>query len=272
MYAIDIFFLMQSMMQFMRTTLTDKDKKFCILRKALSHVTEFLNIGKIIEIKKIVEKSAEMFLKKNDEKKAAKKNSRKSNDDNEVAVVYDEHRKMLPISSEDVQSTPFVSFICSFIEGIFKEFDDTTLKISDPSYLISNKGGGTQTFHYDYDQTPKASAIDNAQSGYFVMIAFMNNTKMIVFDEVLEKQVEIILNCGDVFIGRGDLLHAGASYEDVNLRLHFYIDRTFGDGAEVPRKYGETYFPNEDMDGRIDKLRNEELSSYVPSDEHEISC
>jgi hypothetical protein len=49
----DIFFLMQSMMQFMRTTLTDKDKKFCILRKGLSHVTEFLNIGKIIEIPNI---------------------------------------------------------------------------------------------------------------------------------------------------------------------------------------------------------------------------
>ena len=159
-----------------------------------------------------------------------------------------------------------------FIEGIFKEFDGTTLKISDPSYLISNRGGGTQTFHYDYDQTPKTPTIDNAQSGYFVMIAFMNNTKMIVFDERKNEKIEIILNCGDVFIGRGDLLHAGASYEVVNLRLHFYIDRTFEYGAEVPRKSGETYFPNEDMDGLIDKLRNEKLSSYVPSEEYEISC
>jgi hypothetical protein len=60
-----------------------------------------------------------------------------------------------------------------FIDGIFKEFDDTTLKISNPSYLISDRGGVSQTFHYDY---PQPSAIDDAQSGYFVMIAFMNGT------------------------------------------------------------------------------------------------
>jgi len=29
---------------------------------------------------------------------------------------------------------------------------------------------------------------------------------------------------GDVFIGRGDLPHAGASYDEFNARLHMYFD------------------------------------------------
>ena len=36
---------------------------------------------------------------------------------------------------------------------------------------------------------------------------------------------EIVLNEGDVFVGRGDLMHAGAAYDKYNVRLNFCVTR-----------------------------------------------
>ena len=50
----------------------------------------------------------------------------------------------------------------------------------------------------------------------------MPRTKIVVVDDDLNETV-VMLDAGDVFVGRGDLIHAGASYDEHNVRLHFYI-------------------------------------------------
>ena len=47
----------------------------------------------------------------------------------------------------------------------------------------------------------------------------------------------LTLNAGDLIIFRGDLSHAGAAYEEDNVRVHVYIDSPL-----YPREPGETFY------------------------------
>ena len=60
-------------------------------------------------------------------------------------------------------------------------------------------------------------------------LALQDNTNLIsygwnciVADE--EEEEIISMKAGDVLLFRGDLVHAGAAYEDTNIRVHAYVD------------------------------------------------
>ena len=65
------------------------------------------------------------------------------------------------------------------------------------------------------------------------------------------KRTVINLSQGDVLFFRGDLVHAGASYDRDNMRIHAYIDPPF-----LERNRNETFdsrdFPNKDLGKTVD--------------------
>ena len=76
-----------------------------------------------------------------------------------------------------------------------------------------------QELHYDFNITANLKL---SKLSYLVIAALMPNTKIVVCTNCIKQTV--ILNEGDVFIGRGDLIHAGAAYDIENIRCHWYAD------------------------------------------------
>ena len=107
-----------------------------------------------------------------------------------------------------------------FEEDMFESDDGETLEVSLCTCLIALPGLLEQVPHTDYvdylEHLPR--------SNFIVFVSMMPNTRIVVFDDSMRKSV-VVLNPGDVFVGRGDVVHAGAAYDIHNVRLHFYITR-----------------------------------------------
>jgi len=73
-------------------------------------------------------------------------------------------------------------------------------------------------------------------------VALQKETKILV--EVGARETKtLILDQGDIFIGRGDCFHAGEAYKDFNVRIHMYLDcRPL---KSCGRSHDFTYFANE---------------------------
>lgn len=103
--------------------------------------------------------------------------------------------------------------------------------------LRSKAGGEEQVPHQDFPKREVTHARagigfnrDNEvqiqpsiQAG--IIIALMNNTKLIVYegcfnDADMAKRKELLLDAGECIIFRGDLVHAGAAFEEDNYRIH----------------------------------------------------
>jgi hypothetical protein len=76
-----------------------------------------------------------------------------------------------------------------------------------------------QQIHTDYDTNSK-----NSYKSRILVIALMDNTSIIVWDKRGYYKRIIQIPKGSMFIGRGIILHAGNSYDIINLRLHYYVD------------------------------------------------
>jgi hypothetical protein len=98
------------------------------------------------------------------------------------------------------------------------------------SILLSKAGCRRQDLHTDY---PLSANYAYSKSSFFALVALMDGTSIVLGN----KQVKTIAR-GDVLIGRGDLVHAGNSYDKDNFRLHYYFDN-IGDSHIDPR---ETFF------------------------------
>jgi hypothetical protein len=72
-----------------------------------------------------------------------------------------------------------------------------------------------------------------------MIVALQDGTELPIypFDKDGERET-VKLNKGDVFVGRGDVIHVGARYEKLNIRIHFYIDSPC---AREPRNPNDTY-------------------------------
>jgi len=116
---------------------------------------------------------------------------------------------------------------------------------NDPIILRSDAGCLQQIEHADYPPTDKL--IDAGDSlPLACVIALMPNTYFeiwpgaISFDRVQQyERVRLTLNTGDMLKFRGDIVHAGAAFDQFNVRLHFYMD-THG----VSRQKNVTYYAN----------------------------
>ena len=54
-------------------------------------------------------------------------------------------------------------------------------------------------------------------------MSLQKETKILV--EIGDKETQtVIMDQGDIFLGRGDCFHAGESYTDFNVRIHMYLD------------------------------------------------
>lgn len=100
-------------------------------------------------------------------------------------------------------------------------------------FLLSEAGCAEQTVHTDFDPNKKYND-DGIAQGYPLgcLLALESGTKLVVwpgsnnFDtEKTYLRTEVTLNAGDVLLFRADLLHAGAAYDQSNIRVHCFLDR-----------------------------------------------
>ena len=80
-----------------------------------------------------------------------------------------------------------------------------------------------------------------------MIVALQDGTELPIypFDKGGERET-VKLNEGDVFVGRGDVIHVGAQYDELNIRIHFYIDSP---RAPEPRNPKDTYQVHGDVKG-----------------------
>nr|QBK85712.1 MAG: hypothetical protein LCMAC101_03070 [Marseillevirus LCMAC101] len=124
--------------------------------------------------------------------------------------------------------TDFVNNIRSII------FDSVGSKliINDWVILKSLEGCKEQLPHCDYIPSDEFKKCDGENIPLSFIVSIMDDTKINIWDKSLgyptdisnkiEKQ--IFLDEGDIFIFRGDLVHAGSSYDKENTRLHAFLD------------------------------------------------
>ena len=146
---------------------------------------------------------------------------------------FDEKRQMRISQDESIDE---VDLIRNFLKEVFEDdafesVEGETLEVSLCSCLIAYPGLLEQVPHTDFSDWPDHPPSSN----FIVFVSMMPNTKIVVFDNTNKRSV-VMLNAGDVFVGRGDIVHAGAAYDKHNVRLHFYVKR-----ESCPLPNNETY-------------------------------
>lgn len=140
------------------------------------------------------------------------------------------------------------------IQKIKKHFEQTNLTANEFVILHSISGCSEQLPHCDYEPNLTFATTPDVEVPLGCIIALQDNTKFIVWPksirlmalhlelteqmEPINKQI-LILNKGDILYFRGDLVHAGAAYDESNYRIHCYIDSN-----KVPRPVNYTWFAN----------------------------
>ena len=76
------------------------------------------------------------------------------------------------------------------------------------------------------------------------------NNNFIKYQSHKIKGVDVLLDKGDILVFRGDLVHAGSSYKDDNIRIHAYLD-----SPVVPRDKNTTFI--------IKKHASDELKNII---------
>lgn len=102
-------------------------------------------------------------------------------------------------------------------------------EINDFVILKSKAGCHTQAAHTDYIPTPGILNAADDKIPLLFLLAVEDNTKLLVWPRshkllTVIRHVELHLNAGDAIVFRGDLVHAGASYDIDNIRIHAYLD------------------------------------------------
>lgn len=167
-------------------------------------------------------------------------------------------RQITQIDLTPVQQNA-ISPISDQLTELFKAVDDGKAVLSDVSILQSRPGCGQQELHRDFNFEAKPS---ETLKSYLVIVALQDKTKLVIFTK--HKRKELLLNKGDLFIGRGDLIHAGAAYDLMNFRLHWFVDY-----PKNGRLGNKTYFYNQltdsitegDYYAKSRKARMENLNS-----------
>jgi len=102
-------------------------------------------------------------------------------------------------------------------------------EINDYVILKSKVGCHKQAAHMDYIPTPEILNATDDKIPLLFLLALEDNTKLLVWPQSHKllkntSHIELYLNAGDAVVFRGDLVHAGASYEIDNIRVHAYLD------------------------------------------------
>jgi hypothetical protein len=97
--------------------------------------------------------------------------------------------------------------------------------------------------HCDYGCSNDILQASNEDMPLAAVMSLTDNSKLVVWKKAIRykfpiesKRTVLNYNRNDLIIFRGDLVHAGAAYEEENLRLHVYLD-----SGVVPRVPGKTF-------------------------------
>lgn len=120
--------------------------------------------------------------------------------------------------------------------------------------LKSLKGCKKQIAHCDYEQDLNFATTSDDNIPLICLICIMENTTLDIWKKshrlpVLHSDITdnikpiprttICLNVGDMLVFRGDLVHAGSSYESDNYRVHLFMD-----SKKIKRNKNRTWFMN----------------------------
>jgi hypothetical protein len=153
------------------------------------------------------------------------------------------------------------------LENIMLPFDRSRT-VHEVAIVLSKDGCGMQDLHTDYPIDPNHPLKQFTTSSFFAVVALMENTSIIVEDRTETKQFEetysipegrsaiitkeITIPKGSAFIGRGDLVHAGNSFIQSNVRLHYYIDNKYSTSNGFKQR--DTYFVDNCFPEMIENL------------------
>jgi hypothetical protein len=214
----------------------------------LSHVQpyyevlpDFFNIHEPTMIKQLLDSLKRMEIANDPDFKVIAQHGNEKINDNKRFHYHPNSIKKLNKLPEIVKI--FLNEITKSIKSVISNLPN--IKPVDISILYSKNGCGKQKTHTDYD-TSNEKDRELAKKSFFALFAIMDNTNIIVqhdADSKLEDR-EVFIPKGCLFFGRGDLIHAGSSYEQDNVRLHFYIDHV--DAVNIDQNDRGTHFDYED--------------------------
>ena len=133
---------------------------------------------------------------------------------------------------------------------------NSNLSVNNWVILHSKPGCGDQATHCDDALPGTMTNIDDEYIPLAVLVSLMPNTKIHVWPKSHHitnqsrpiKRRTIEMNSGDIFIFRGDLVHAGSSYDIDNYRLHAYMDSPY-----APRILNRTWLIDRHADDIVKK-------------------
>ncbi len=102
--------------------------------------------------------------------------------------------------------------------------------------LKSSKGCEVQPAHSDYQ--PECDDSDNYLQACGLLLAIMPNTTLTLWENLKNNNLTmdhgsvvlpttIHLDIGDILLFTGDQIHSGSAYDEINYRIHIYVDSPF---------------------------------------------
>ncbi len=146
-------------------------------------------------------------------------------------------------------SAKYMKRFTNLLDHQIKEIISSERVKSNWIVLHSKKGCRRQQAHTDYEPTGGILEVPNEDIPLAAVLALEDNTKLVVwpgsigfdFTDFKENDgIELVFNAGDLVVFRGDLVHAGAAYQEENIRLHCYLDH-----KDVDRKNNRTLLVKE---------------------------
>ena len=168
---------------------------------------------------------------------------------NERMTRNDRKRRQVTLSSN--KSTKRMKQFLESVNSFVSQNVSDVLKPAPWVVIHSKPGCQHQAAHCDYVPDRALETVSNANMPLAVIVPIMPGTQLNVWPHSIGlstsstarlKNIKPIsckvekLDVGDVFVFRGDLVHAGSSYEKDNYRLH-----TFLDSKEVKRQPNRTW-------------------------------
>lgn len=136
----------------------------------------------------------------------------------------DYHRVQLSTLDVPQQLRNTYDHITQQLETIFQHLKHACnrgeFEVFSPSLLISKKNCSRQELHSDFDR-------DNPNSKFcFAVIAGLESSTLDLLYTIGDKDApdQINFTAGDLVFLRGDLIHAGSSYEKPNVRIHYFVE------------------------------------------------
>lgn len=153
---------------------------------------------------------------------------------------------------DDCEGEVFLQQVTSKIKEWFPQH-----QANDGVVLVSKPGCVAQAAHadYQYDEVAHLDGDDDededdedALMPLGLIVALMDETyfdawpRAIRYDDVKwYEHKQLVLNAGDVLVFRGDFFHAGAAFDKLNVRLHYYLDM-----EGVKRTRNVTFYADEE--------------------------